>query len=350
MSLAPSYLPGSARHKDGRVGGLKVVGSYKGDKDFCVSKTSAALMGKLATLDNLDKLEDTEYVRNANHIKYTVLTRSYGSIPGYYMDTTRPSYTRVAADRADARLLDSFDKLVLPAATPLPRRLAARTQATLPCCLGGAGVGSTFLTRAPRWVAKFSACWPALQKYEPALADRARALSLPMVKEFIAEYEMLRTLRGSVDSRLASIAAQTYHTLTGEKLSGFHPKGLPPSKSLPEAMCRSSSPPRTTNAKRPPRGACPKWCASTSGFSGARLVPTSTASASATRPSSRARLSAASPPRNRSPEAGRRRCLSLALASPHRRGASPCSAALGSGSATWMTSSPPPATAASRFS
>ena len=73
LSCAPGWLRGSPAHRDkegkptGRVDCFKAVGTFFGDPEACKKELTAHLRKKLAPLDVIDTIVDTDCVTNTSH-------------------------------------------------------------------------------------------------------------------------------------------------------------------------------------------------------------------------------------------------------------------------------------------
>ena len=97
--------------------------------------------GKLVALDGIDKLLNTEKVRNIKQLQQRVTKR--GCICEAHLlwgRNVRPSRARPAMQRFDSRIDTTLELISEAKCSPLKRRLHALRQQRLPPSLGGSGI------------------------------------------------------------------------------------------------------------------------------------------------------------------------------------------------------------------
>ena len=60
-------------HPDGTVRGFKAAGCFFGDDDWCSAKLVSLLKKRLANLNLVDRLTDSDKVTNTVQLRYTLL-------------------------------------------------------------------------------------------------------------------------------------------------------------------------------------------------------------------------------------------------------------------------------------
>ena len=144
-ALIPSHLPGSPEHASqalrGPLRGFKAAGCYFGDSAWRIDQLQAQLTKRLANLDAIDRLRDSEFTRNVGQLRYTLIRQVASQIPNYWARAMMPSLTRAPIAHANERVRESFERLVSADASPAALRDMAWQQAMLPSSLGGASVG-----------------------------------------------------------------------------------------------------------------------------------------------------------------------------------------------------------------
>ena len=126
MSLAPAHIAGSTHHPDGVLKGLKVVGAFVGDDEWCANKLVDTIRRRLAPLDMIDRIVDGEHIKNTEQLKRGLLTRVASTIPAFWMGVMRPEVTGCAI-AALARINRSLDALYNFDGTPADRAALALT-------------------------------------------------------------------------------------------------------------------------------------------------------------------------------------------------------------------------------
>ena len=229
MSQAPSHIPGSTHHPDGRVPGFKCVGNYKGDEAWVRCKHEEDMTKRLRNLDRVDEWRDKEKLQNVTHLRKTLITRCAALQPLYFARCQRPDRVDPGLRAAQDRLRISWEALTGAGASPPERRELAWLQALLPTTLGGAGIHDTLALSGAAYAASCLACWPTLQRVCPALRDIAFATTeLPSIAAARDEYEAIRASRNDVATIYSEFDKDVYHLLDGEARARYRPAALPP--------------------------------------------------------------------------------------------------------------------------
>ena len=231
--------------------GFKVAGAYVGDDEWCSAKLLALLAKRLANLDLVDRIRDSEKVRNATQLKCSLLRLVASSIPNHWMRIMLPHVTRAAAEMVDARIADSFLALAVATDSPEVRIDLAVLCARVPIKLGGCGIASYVSVAAAAHVASVAASRAAVAAAYPPFAalDLASADGHPVAAAFGAAYEAVRSTLGVVHARFAAIDDHIYVDINGTRHAAFRP-ALPkpllkPMPALPDLV-------RDTDSKTPP--------------------------------------------------------------------------------------------------
>jgi hypothetical protein len=91
MSQAPSHIPGSTHHPDGRVPGFKCVGNYKGDEAW-VRRKHEEDNGQAPPQPRPRRrvARQGEKLQNVTHLHMTLITRCAALQPLYFARCQRP--------------------------------------------------------------------------------------------------------------------------------------------------------------------------------------------------------------------------------------------------------------------
>ena len=218
------------------------MGGFIGDPAWCAAKLEERLAKRIANLDNVDRLIDTESITNAGQLQYHMQRFGASKLVGYFCRLMPPDETADAAAAVDDRIRLSFERLVAADHSPAWLREVAWDQAQLPSRMGGFSLAGNMHTRASAHAASFLGCWPLLQRTSPVFAaQRLDPLApaspdaprpLPMLKVVRGLYSQLQGDRAAIDLHYQSVHEE-HHTRRGGKLLRFRPKDLPPAKALP---------------------------------------------------------------------------------------------------------------------
>mgnify|MGYP006144866611 CR=1 FL=1 len=126
--------------------------------------------GKLVALDGIDKLLNTEKVRNIKQLQQRVTKAGASVRPIYWGRNVRPSRARPAMQRFDSRVDATLELISEAKCSPLKRRLHALRQQRLPPSIGGNGIADNVGCCAAEWVASVAASLSDVRKYVPSLA------------------------------------------------------------------------------------------------------------------------------------------------------------------------------------
>ena len=97
LSCAPGWLRGSPAHRDkegkptGRVDCFKAVGTFFGDPEACKKELTAHLRKKLAPLDVIDTIVDTDCVTNTSQLRLNLVQRIACAKTKYIAGITPPN-------------------------------------------------------------------------------------------------------------------------------------------------------------------------------------------------------------------------------------------------------------------
>ena len=85
-----------------------------------------AIMKRLRPLDMIEKIKNTDTIKNAEQLQRHLITFVAANIPNYWMRIMRPEVTEKAAIYAKARITSSIETIYNFAATPNDRADLAR--------------------------------------------------------------------------------------------------------------------------------------------------------------------------------------------------------------------------------
>ena len=245
-------MPGAASHEHGRLPCFKAVGTYFGDAEACALALDRRLAAKLAPLDLLDTVVDTETISNTSQLKYKLLVNVIVPRLNYVCSVTPPNVSAQPLLNACARVRKSFELIAGANASPPALRDAAWAQAALPTVMGGLGLGTTPADAA--WSASVLKCRPLLTTLIPTIAaaattPAAATSAASYLTAAVAAYESVRTARASLAATYAAYDRDRYYTLRGGHLSRFRvaaplpePESLPPSSEIIDGTCKSTIP------------------------------------------------------------------------------------------------------------
>ena len=244
--------------------GLEIVGTFHGlNGEWCAEQLDHKLNGtpvgdgsrkggKLATVDALDALVETERVKHVKQLQQRALRQCVAAKPTYWARGTRPSRTRTAMANVDNRVNVSLALIAEAKDSPADRCERFLKQEHLPLCMGGGGYDNNAGTCAAKWVASVAGTLHKVMEFVPSLAGIDVLKSeLPFFVEFRTEYAKLRAMRDSVAVVYDALDRAQYYSFDGSVKSKFHHKGLPPTKALPELTSTSFTGAPSTTTKPP---------------------------------------------------------------------------------------------------
>ena len=225
MRLAPAHLAGSAHHPGGRLRGLKIVGAYVGDDDWCSAMLVKALTRKLKPLDMVEQIVDGEHVKNAEQLQRYLLVRAAATIPSYWFQLMRPEVTEAAAIYCKARFTQVVESMYNFEGSPADRASLARRQCFLSADLGGIQLPDFPLARFADYASASYATWRTTIAHVTALAasdlsaDPSTLATLPAAfassyRRCISAHEVVVDAYRSADSKrhfLTVGGSRTYH-------------------------------------------------------------------------------------------------------------------------------------------
>ena len=224
----------------GEVFALKVVGAFIGSNTTAgVQMRKAMLMDtmkeRLAVLDEIDAMLDTESETDVKQLQYQAVRRSINKIPIYWEQCMPPSITAEAMAAVDLRINRTLSLLATAADSSQEQRDDWGELMSLPTSMGGLEVGGHARGCTACYVGMVLNSWLELERTSSVLRGVAITdAGFPMLTECCSAYEYLRTLRGEVESTHEKFKDYTYYTVRGGKREGkFHPSRLPRAKSLP---------------------------------------------------------------------------------------------------------------------
>ena len=194
---------------------------------------------KLANLDKIDAISNTERTRHVRQIR-AYLTRSVACAKsGYYARNMRPSRAYPGLAAMDERIDKSLACLGETGATMRrsPERAArAVRRMRQPLSLGGGGFTSHSKLCSAEWTSSVATTWAAAVKTCLPLASIDITTStLPFFREFRHYYSQLLEKRNDVADyhEQRNAANGSYFDFDGVEHEPYKPKGLPPPSALP---------------------------------------------------------------------------------------------------------------------
>ena len=237
LSGAPAAIPGSPHSEVGVLKSFKAVGTEFGEPEACKAAISKRLTKRLAPLDVVDQIRDSEGVSGTTQLRYNLLRRSAAPATGYIAKVTMPSISRAPLQAADDRLRASWETLVEAECTPDEWRQQAWEQARRPGAFAGFDIRSGIVELDAAYGGAVLACWPALKRHHPHLANIS--FTSPDAPQFVREaqasYERVRTMRANVATTHAAFSRDYFYTIRGGRQARFHPPAMPKADSLPSA-------------------------------------------------------------------------------------------------------------------
>ena len=246
LSHAPAHLSGSPSHPNGRIMGFKCVGGFIAEpsepgRAWQSSQLHAKLSSRLAPLNVLSSLRDSEAVTVVTQLQYRLLSDCASRIAPYWMQLHSPDVTLAPVLASDDLIRTHWEQCIKAASSPSDVRDRSWSQAQLPICLGGLRIGGNAPLCSAVYSANFIKTWLPLSRTCPLLASfgdirdpLSSAHSLPMVQAFVTAYETLRLDRDAVQADYEHFDAQIYTTVRSGKWGRYHPARLPPAKALPD--------------------------------------------------------------------------------------------------------------------
>ena len=126
---------------------FKAVGTFFGDPEACKKELTAHLRKKLAPLDVIDTIVDTDCVTNTSQLRLNLVQRIACAKTKYIAGITPPNVACEALEFAHNRIRKSFEGIARADASPQALRDLAWLQAQLPTEMGGCNIDTAF-TRA----------------------------------------------------------------------------------------------------------------------------------------------------------------------------------------------------------
>ena len=127
LSAAPPTLPGSPSHPTAfdRIKCFKVAGTFIGDAAACSSMLLTLIQARLAPLDNIARLVDSDGVRNVQQIRVLLQRLCASAIFNHWGRTMPPAVTAAAALWSDDRVRCAFSAAISADDSPADRRRLA---------------------------------------------------------------------------------------------------------------------------------------------------------------------------------------------------------------------------------
>ena len=172
-----------------RARGMKVVGAFKGDADWCGAQLGTRLQRKLGPLDRLDVLTDRVDCEHTATPRRPVCKGVAAQIPAYWGKAMSPQIARPELNQASARLRRSWELLSGAEVSPPERRDMAWEEATLSTACGGSGLTNWAMHAGAARCASIYGGWRKLQTTCPILAAQdIAAPSLPFLLEPVVRH------------------------------------------------------------------------------------------------------------------------------------------------------------------
>ena len=257
LSCAPGWLRGSPAHRDkegkptGRVDCFKAVGTFFGDPEACKKELTAHLRKKLAPLDVIDTIVDTDCVTNTSQLRLNLVQRIACAKTKYIAGITPPNVACEALEFAHNRIRKSFESIARADASPQALRDLAWLQAQLPTEMGGCNIDTAFTRADSDFSMSLLKNWRTLVAHNPDFAlDEGGASKYPAIAAAIATYESALSDWKEVCEKRTARDKNKYYTVRGGYLTEFYPKSvpLPEPESLPatdailNGTCKSTYP------------------------------------------------------------------------------------------------------------
>ena len=270
LAHAPRDLPGSPRHRDGRLEGFKAVGCYFGDPNWARQQMLGKMVKSFKPLDRVDAMRDAEGVENSRQVRSHLMKHVANGLPNHWLRSQRYTLTTTAPCGADGdairdedgwtvpsmtsfidgRTSRSFESLADAGHSPPDRRACAIQQARLPEKLGGAGLSNTSATAAAINVASRLQCWPRMAERSPLFASvDPLTHAHPWFAELRSAYADLRARHQAVTGVYQQYKTELLHYCDGDTTRPrFRPADLPSLEAVPPLSCIIGP----TSDKKPP--------------------------------------------------------------------------------------------------
>ena len=231
---APTYLPGgpgytnpdSAKQAAGRLRILcfRVAGLFIGDPATCSEKLCALLTRKLAPLEHVANMCDTEKVSHSSVLAYNLVRLVASAIPTHWMRGMPPDQTKAAAVLADAKISDAMSKILRAADSPDERQALALETCKLPLRIGGLGTASFTHLRTACFCAAFVTAWATCSAVNPTLQQVSIEKSnAPTIVGFRDAWSALQQTLADVRRQHTALDTTTVTWCTGHIAKAFHP-------------------------------------------------------------------------------------------------------------------------------
>ena len=254
-----------------------------GHDTWASTRTTSKVLQRLAPLDAIDQLTDTERHTNVSHLRRTLYTRCAANQSSYYAACMPEATVTPMLHAAQCRLRISWESLTCADASPIDRRDRAWMQSQLPTNLGGCGLHDTLSRRPAIRTASQLATLLTLRRTSPifAAADplTSTTSTLPFFVELRDTYEWLRREHARLLALQADFDRSIYITLYGTTWTRYRPASLPPAKAFPPlhellspAMLAKYMIHLRAHTNPPRRGSSPLSSRTLAGSNGSMLV------------------------------------------------------------------------------
>ena len=230
---------------------FKAVGTFFGDPEACKKELTAHLRKKLAPLDVIDTIVDTDCVTNTSQLRLNLVQRIACAKTKCIAGITPPNVACEALEFAHNRIRKSFEGIARADASPQALRDLAWLQAQLPTEMGGCNIDTAFTRADSDFSMSLLKNWRTLVAHNPDFAlDERGASKYPTIAAAIANYESALSDWKEVCEKRTARDKNKYHTVRGGYLTEFYPKSvpLPEPESLPatdailNGTCKSTYP------------------------------------------------------------------------------------------------------------
>ena len=230
---------------------FKAVGTFFGDPEACKKELTAHLRKKLAPLDVIDTIVDTDCVTNTSQLRLNLVQRIACAKTKYIAGITPPNVACDALEFAHNRIRKSFESIARADASPQALRDLAWLQAQLPTEMGGCNIDTAFSRADSDFSMSLLKNWRTLVAHNPDFAlDEGGASKYPAIAAAIATYESALSDWKEVCEKRTARDKNKYYTVRGGYLTEFYPKSvpLPEPESLPatdailNGTCKSTYP------------------------------------------------------------------------------------------------------------
>ena len=230
-------LKGSLDHEGGRLRGIKVLGAFVGETEWCAAQLCVRVERALEQLPAICRLRDAgPRLNTAAQIRALLLRHCANTTLVYFMRCMPPEATEAAARLHDRLIEDAFLQSVGAHAATTEERDFAVMQARLPVKLGGMGLTSMMDIQRSAWVGSWALCWEPMQRlHVPFRAISLEVSALPHIVSLRAAHAASLADHARVVAAYAELdtAMHAYSfDKEGNVNARFHPEHFVPADEL----------------------------------------------------------------------------------------------------------------------